>query len=518
MSQGRRTIDRRRRVLYTAQADSGPSTAASRREAARLRQARRPTSNYGSRVHQQLRGRWFGLVPVRRRTMSAVVGSLAAITIMLCAAHYIAVTWPSIANRGDIARPLRLDRPDSFGRWFIGMLMIGSAGASFLIYQLRRHRSDDFRGHYRLWRLVLIVMLLASLNSVVSLIDWSGALLEAGLGKRVALSGADWIRIVVSVSGAILMLRLIAEVRRSRAALVAMLAAAGFLVLPEAVKWNVLEVETIGRWALITSAPLLAFTSLFISFGIYLRMLYREVRRLNETDSLKDRFEQMRLRVFKRPGDQAESNEQSPDNHSPRRSWWRRARSKSLSDNESRSDQSPDQELDDQDPQPKPSAEQAGPEPQKSKTKKPRRWFGLRRAKSEPSEQDSTRRKTQADSSADSPTDNKPRRSRFSLRLKPPAAKQVEAVDEKQLESGEAEQATPKRRFGLAGFRRQKAAQSAGSEESTAAKRSGSNAINGSAAASGNDHIDPEEIDWNGLNKSERRRLRKQLKRQNNAA
>ncbi len=130
MSQGRRTIDRRRRVLYSAQADTGPSTAASRREAARLREARSPATTYGSRVHRRLRGRWFGLVPVRRRTMSVVVGTIASVTLLLCLAHYAAVAWPSIANRSDIARPLRLDRADSFGRWFAGMLMIGSAGAA----------------------------------------------------------------------------------------------------------------------------------------------------------------------------------------------------------------------------------------------------------------------------------------------------------------------------------------------------------------------------------------------------
>ena len=93
--------------------------------------------------------------------MAIMIGTITAVAMLLCLCHYAAVAWPSIANRGDIARPLRLDRADSFGRWFAGLLMIGSAGASFLIYQLRRHRLDDFSGHYRLWCLVLLVMLVA---------------------------------------------------------------------------------------------------------------------------------------------------------------------------------------------------------------------------------------------------------------------------------------------------------------------------------------------------------------------
>ena len=64
MQQGRRTNDRRRRVLYSAhQADHEPSSAASRRHAEKLREARCPQMAYGSRVHRRIRGRWFSLVP-----------------------------------------------------------------------------------------------------------------------------------------------------------------------------------------------------------------------------------------------------------------------------------------------------------------------------------------------------------------------------------------------------------------------------------------------------------------------
>ena len=210
-----------------------------------------------SRVHRRLRGRWFSLVPVRRRALiswSLAVGSLAT---LLCAAHYASVTWPSIAYRPEIARALRLDRPDSFGRWVTSALLALCAGISLLIYQLRRHKNDDFRGHYRLWRLVLIVMMLASVDSVASIVEWSGALLDAGFGKRVALSGNDWLRIVLSIAGAVLALRLSVEVRRSKWSLVTMLLAWGILALSIAARWNLFTIDSIGRWTLVTSAPLL---------------------------------------------------------------------------------------------------------------------------------------------------------------------------------------------------------------------------------------------------------------------
>jgi hypothetical protein len=292
MSHGREVHDRRRRVLYSAhQAEQTP--AASRRESERLRKARRPPAGYGARVQRRLQGRWFSLVPIRRRTLILVAGLITLLTLLLCGAHYAAVAWPSIAHRPEIARPLRLDRPDSFGRWFTSALLIVSTGASLLIYQLRRYRLDDYHGRYRLWRLVILVFLLAGINSVVALIDWGGALLDAGFGQRVALSGSDWIRLILSLSGAVLALRLAVEVHRSRFALISMLVAFGLLAIPEAVNWNVLKVESLAIWVLVTSAPLLACTALLIALGGYLRSLYREVLKIGEPESVREKFQQL---------------------------------------------------------------------------------------------------------------------------------------------------------------------------------------------------------------------------------
>ena len=228
-------------------------------------------------------------------TWCAAIGSVVA---LLCFGHYASVTWPSIAYRPEIARTLRLDRPDSFGRWVTCALLAGSAGISLLIYQLRRHKNDDFRGHYRLWRLVLVVLLLASVDALVSLVDWTGALLDAGFGKRVALSGNDWIRIVLSVGGAVLALRLTVEVRRSRWALATIVMAWAVLAFPVAARWNVLTVDTMSRWVLVTAAPLLGSALIFVSLGGYLRLLYREVRKIDDALSIADRLAEIRLRLF----------------------------------------------------------------------------------------------------------------------------------------------------------------------------------------------------------------------------
>ena len=544
MSSGRRVNDRRRRVLYSAQHADQNATTASRSEARRWREARRPQEAYGSRVHRRLRGRWFSLVPVRRRSLIAVVGSLLATVILLSVAHYGAVSWPSIAYRPDLARPLRLDRPDSFGHCLMVALLAASTGASLLIYQLRRYRNDDFKGHYRLWRLVMIVMFLASINAMVGMIDWGGALLDMLFGKRVALTGGDWIRLVVSLGSAILAIRLIAEVRRCRSSLAWMITAWMLLAVPESAKWNVMSVDSLSRWILVTSAPLFACTALFLSLGTYLRMLYREVRQIEDGDPVVERFRQFAARWFQRVepvDDDQQTNARTKseadadtDSEPQKRRWWQRKQRptpKQLKPKHSNSadiDEAPARKQSDTDDNDSEESETVDASEQRqdnrrtspAKPKAKRRWFGLRRAK--PERDDSQRatgdEKRNSPQESDAGTPPAKKRSRFSLRLKPPSANAASSsaqdTSEEQESSSESKAASK-----LGWFRRGKsnsaeAEAKSSSSRSTTAKPS----TQVTSDTPDDDAIDADDIDWNSLNKAERRRLRKQLKRQNRAA
>ncbi|MGI9471528.1 MAG: hypothetical protein ACR2NZ_08360 [Rubripirellula sp.] len=533
MSHGRRTNDRRRRVLYSAhQADHAPSTAASRREAIRLREARRPQAAYGSRVHRRIRGRWFSLVPIRRRTMVTVASLIGLAAVLLCGAHYASVAWPAIAYRPEIARPLRLDRPDSFGRWFMVAMLTVSAGISLMIYQLRRYRNDDFQGHYRLWRLVIIVMAVASINSLVSIIDWSGALLDAGFGKRVALTGSDWIRLLVSLGGAVLALRLVAEVRRCRSAVIMMSISSLLFAIPEAAKWNVLEVDSLVKWTLATSAPLLGCTALLLALGSYLRMLYREVKEINESDSLRDRFQNMRMRLFQN-SDAEETENDGRSNQEvaedERRGWWRRK-----TKDPAAAVQDAEDDADDLDEPEEAYEEESDPDQSKKKSstqgdRGKRRWLGLRKAKpTSTKDSKAEEAKPEPKVAKEKPKTEEKKKRRFSLRRSPEKTdskteesrqpkKEVVAKDEPAKSESETK-SKPKR--GLGWFARKNASDKKPDPESSEPKRSSGSRDDVRSAQDSNEEpqIDPDEIDWSTLSKAERRRLRKQLKRQNRAA
>ncbi|MGB7346215.1 MAG: hypothetical protein WBD20_18500 [Pirellulaceae bacterium] len=483
------TTTRRRRVLYSAQnADAQPATAANRRAKEKLREARQPAKAYGAKVNRRLRGRWFSLVPVTRSTLTIVASCIALSALLLTYAHYAAVTWPSLVYHPDIARPLRLDRPDSFGRWFTCVMLAASSGASLLIYQLRRHRNDDYAGHYRLWRIVIVVLLLTSINSLISVVSWSGSLLDALVGKRVAFSGYDWLRIFLGVGGVVLALRLAAELRRSRWALSFVAIACVMLALPEAAKWQLFQVETINRWALITAAPLLGYTALFLALGGYLRLLYREVRGIVDTETFAQRVGNLRRRVLPMgSGDDSWSSAEKQD------------------------DEQTEEPEDDE-------HEVAADDP-----KKKRRWFGLRAAKPDAPEA------SDDEDASEEPAPRAKKKRRFGLRLDPKELDSDDASDdepaaEESSDEDDDQPAKPKRRFGLSWRKKSKPTEASDddddpSDDSDDESEQHSHAATGSSdTRSNDDYIDPDEIDWDSLSKAERRRLRKKIKRQDRAA
>ncbi len=497
----------------------------------KLREARNPNETYGKRVNRRLRGRWFSLVPVRRRSLGLVTGVVGGFVILLVFAHHSCVTSSWFANHPNVARPLRLDRPDSFGHWILCVLLAASAGISFLIYQLRRHRSDDFRGHYRLWRLLTFVLVAASLHSLVGLVGWLGAILDSFVGKRVALTGSDWLRLMLLFGSAILALRVVAEVRKSRWALLFVLLGISILAVPEAVNWNLIEVETIGRWSLVTSAPLLGCTALFVGFVGYLRMVFRDVRKIEDTETFAEKFAKLKEQVLGRSDyDDYEAEPEPEPEPKERRGWFSRRARKSEREEQQYDDQEDELEEEDyeeDEPESEVAEEQeVQGEPEPRNTKRKRGWLGRRkRAAAEPAQDEADEQEEEA-LADDETADEKPKRKKrgWSFRLKPkaePEDSEEPAVNESEDEAStddDAEEPAPaKKRGPIFGWRKKNAA--GNSDDEVPEESEPEPEVQEQVAESSDEEIvDANDIDWSSLSKSERRRLRKKLKRQNRAA
>lgn len=523
MSIGRRisSDSRRRRVLlYQSSREGDRRTGTDRRTVEKLRLARRPASIYGARVNRRLRGRWFSLVPVRRRAMAAASVAVLGTALLLCLAHWLAISWQPLAYREALARPLRLDRPDSFGTWARVSLLAVAAGTSLLVYQLRRYRSDDYRGSYRIWPPVIIVTALASLDGIVALVPWCGELIDLLLGKRVAMAGSDWIRIGITVGGAALALRLIAEVRHSKLSVLMMMLAVICFAIPFAAHWGVLLSDTPLKWWLISSAPLMAAATLCVSCGAYLRMLFREVRGLDQGDQLSLRFQQWKARTFPAKVTEAADPAQPPA--------AKRAADKpkaAAAPSEPTTSKPASKLTGDDKPAKAPGASDAKPaaKPPRSGTRRFAWLFGRgKRPDSGSPASNPAVAKQKPQSPAPSATPDAAAPASAAAPVGNAAKPTPESADTSK------EAAAPKRRAGLgAWLRRNKSATTTpdGQPQSASAAKTngGSPSASPPAAATRPDDADDgagddASIDWASMGKAERRRLRRELKRSGDAA
>lgn len=535
----RRSHDRRRRVLYSGGIEPASRSAAERRRVEQLRQARRPVARYGQRVQRRLQARWYSIVPVRSRTYWLASATVLTVAVTLVIAHVASIRMEWIRDHGDISRPLRLDRSDSFGRYFQTTLFLYASGISLLIYQLRRYRLDDYQGAYRLWRTVLVMTLIGGVNSACGLIDWSGATIDAVVGRRLALSGSDWIRMITSMGLTLLSIRVLVDIRQNRFA-VATLATAGILiVVPELFRWNVFVVETLNQATMLPAAATLATALMVIGLNGYLRVLYRDVQEIEAGPTLRQRISSMGLSVIPRRSQESDDarGTQESDDRVARDAPASRSPSASSSSADSSSvrSSSGEHEAVDSDPPPK----------------RRRLWDSLRRRRAA---DDADESETADDSAVAKETANEGPVARRRRGRKPAPQPEPHSSDESNaVDDTPSTDGKRKRGLGLGRFlRRRPATPDEASEESAenradsgangAPDRSSSPGKNspskaspsqsspsqgspsqnsqpqGSPGQSGDDFIDPDEIDWASLSKSERRRLKKVIKRQGRAA
>jgi hypothetical protein len=80
----------------------------------------------------------------------------------------------------------------SLAGWFGSVSLAVAAFGSLLIYQIRRHRTDDYRGRYRWWLWLLPLLLVLSVNAATGLHEVLSGILTSVTGAEIALQGKGW--------------------------------------------------------------------------------------------------------------------------------------------------------------------------------------------------------------------------------------------------------------------------------------------------------------------------------------
>jgi len=116
-----------------------------------------------------------------------------------------------------------LESSANLGTWLSSVTFFLSGCASLLIFSLRRHRHDDYRGRYRVWPFLAMLFLIASIDAASGLRGAIAGLAAHYSGLSSGHNLAGWTLLVCACIGGLAALRLCGEIFRSRAAVAGLL-------------------------------------------------------------------------------------------------------------------------------------------------------------------------------------------------------------------------------------------------------------------------------------------------------
>ncbi len=208
---------RRRRVLLDANQErpsTGNSRTAKTNSASDDPSSARRGAGYSQDVRKACGARLVQLIPVRWSSYLALTTISIAIPALLLTAHYMIYVSGSLAWYG---HPLvvALDASDRRGiaAWLSSQLWILCLGATVLIFQLRKHKLDDFTGEYRLWFWMVLTCLFASIDATTHISDLFGLALNRWCQLNLGWSGPAVVRATMATLVGLLGVRLCSELK-----------------------------------------------------------------------------------------------------------------------------------------------------------------------------------------------------------------------------------------------------------------------------------------------------------------
>ena len=206
-------IDRRRRVLLDAVA-ADPEFAVESARSKRRSLARGNSDStkedefaqkyrdpgYSQAVRRTCQQRMVQLIPVRRGTLTMVLTCMWILWGGLLFSHYWIFTRtdltvaPNTTNAASIsslpiAQLFHLRSPHSIAQWLTCQLWMMTAVAAWMIFQLRRHKLDDYRARYRIWVVLAIAAAFSSFEASSSGLLLLGMSIDGWARKEIGYGG-----------------------------------------------------------------------------------------------------------------------------------------------------------------------------------------------------------------------------------------------------------------------------------------------------------------------------------------
>lgn len=132
--------------------------------------------------------------------------------------------WAAHTTDGRIAA-FDLDSEGSLGAWYSSTILALAATYAVLVFHLRRHRIDDYRGRYRTWFLAAVCFAVMSIDESASLHEGFKEMMTLLTGHRLYGDGSLWWIIAYGIVLGWIGIRLLLDLRECWSALLTMLAA-----------------------------------------------------------------------------------------------------------------------------------------------------------------------------------------------------------------------------------------------------------------------------------------------------
>jgi hypothetical protein len=157
---------RRRRVLmeeHLHAGEEGVESGGSAVSEQALETVRLPGRRYGAEAAEDHQQPLTAIIPKRAFTLILLlIGGLALIAVIQALYGHVSLSPHDYWLRA--AASLDVESAGGLASWCSSLFLLAAAVQGFQIYRLRRHRSDDYRGRYRVWIWVTPLLLGASLT------------------------------------------------------------------------------------------------------------------------------------------------------------------------------------------------------------------------------------------------------------------------------------------------------------------------------------------------------------------
>ena len=288
--------DRRRRLLNEEVATDGGSirrrTAAVRTDGGSVAgdSSAGPSGGATSRAAQGARYTQAALMENQPRITDFIPRSAIALMVLLLLnlaviaglewLYYMMPHWAAQTTDGRVAA-FDLDSEGSLGAWYSSTILAVAAAFAFLVYSLRRHRIDDYRGKYRTWCMAALCFALMSVDESASLHEGSKEMITIVTGQRQYGDGSAWWVAGYGVVLGWIGLRLLLDMRGCWSARIAfVLAGASFAVAVLAQLELVLPQRGAVGVMLEEGLEMLGNVLLWFTCLIYARFLVRDIEGL----------------------------------------------------------------------------------------------------------------------------------------------------------------------------------------------------------------------------------------------